>query len=242
MMQADRWREVSAARIPSECIAALAPVRSVDGVRVHIAGELAWVSWPVGRADVVKCLLPVPGVVFLARRRGVWFRFGTRLPCDDIPPEGDGQPLSAVLVPARFQPVAPPTTQLPPAVLRVVRGGEPRPATALVCVIGELLKWADVATSAELAAVKAVRCGDRAILLGSRLPSISGAVRFWGKDVLVPIGFRPDPELSPSGLRAACGVADGELLLLDETGAEVIPCRAFEHLTRASVRLGAVQA
>jgi len=240
MRQADRWREVTAARIPAQYLAALAPVRSVDGVRVHPAGELAWVCWPAGRADVVKCLLPVPGVVFLSRRRGVWFRFGSRLPCDDVPPEGDGEPVPAVLVPARFQPVAPPITLLTAGVLRVVRGGEPKPATALVCVIGELLKWADVATTAELAAVRAVRCGDRAILLGSRLPSIPGAVRFWGKDVLVPIGFRPDPELSPSGLRAACGVADGELLLLDDTGAEVIPCRAFEHLTRASVRLGSV--
>jgi len=74
-------------------------------------------------------------------------------------------------------------------------------------------------------------------MVGSRFPVVPGAVRFWGKDVLVPVGFRPDPELSPVALRAACGVADGELLVLDESGAEVIPCRVFVALTRSSVRL-----
>ncbi len=239
MTESDRWREVTAARIPAEGITALAPVRNCDGVRILPDGETVWVDWPAGRADVVRCLLPVPGVVLFVRRRGVWFRFGSRLPTADAPPDGDGLPLAAMLVPARFEPISPPTTALVPRVLSIVRGGEPKPASALLCTVHDLLRWADVATTVELAAVRAARSGDRAILLGARLPSIFGAVRYWGKDVLVPIGFRPDPEMSPSALRAACRVDDDELLLLDESGAEVIPRGVFEQLTRAGIRLGA---
>ncbi|MCE9560703.1 MAG: hypothetical protein K8U57_01485 [Planctomycetes bacterium] len=233
----DRWREVVAARIPATCLDALGPVRNVDGVRIHPVGETAWVCWPVGRADVVRCLLPVPGVVLFQRRRGAWFKFGSRLPSSDVPPDGEGHPLTAMLVPAKFGAAAPPTALLVPKVVSVQRGGEPKPASALVCTVRELQKWADVATTAELAAVRAVRSGERVVLMGSRLPAVPGAVRFWGKDVLVPVGFRPDPELSAVALRLACGVAENELLLLDESGAEVIPCRVFEALSRASIRL-----
>jgi hypothetical protein len=76
-------------------------------------------------------------------------------------------------------------------------------------------------------------------MLGSRLPSIPGSVRYWGEDVLVPLGYRPDPDLASKTLRAAAGAADDELLLLDEAGAELVPREAFLALTRASVRLGA---
>jgi hypothetical protein len=77
------------------------------------------------------------------------------------------------------------------------------------------------------------------LLLGSRLPPISDAVRYWGEAVLVPLGYRPEPEVPPAALRAAAGAADEELLLLGEAGAELIPRGAFSPLTRAGVRLGA---
>ncbi|WP_439620512.1 hypothetical protein [Gemmata sp.] len=238
MTPVDRWRDVVAARIPAEHLDSLAPVRDRSGVRVHATGATTWIRWPAGSADVVRCLLPVPGVTFFTHLRGVWRKLGSTLPTSDVPPEGDGLPVAAVLVPGRFE-AAPPREATRPAVLGIVRGGEPRPATALVCPVESLVQWADVATTAELAAVRAARCGDRAVLLGPRLPSLAGAVRFWGTTVLVPVGFRPDPELPPAALREACGAEPDELLLLDEAGAEVVPKGAFEPLTRAGVRLGA---
>jgi hypothetical protein len=144
-----------------------------------------------------------------------------------------------VLVPGRFEAVQPAATLPGPVTLAVVRGGESQPASALVCGVLDLLQWADSATTAELAAVRGARSGDRAVLLGQRLPAIPAATRFWGQSVLVPVGFRPEHELAPVVLRAACGASDGELLLLDESGVELIPRAAFEPLTRAGVRLGA---
>ena len=235
----DPWRDVSAARLPAEHLAALAPVRNREGVRVVPAGIRGWVHWPAGQSDVVRCLLPVPGVEFFTRRAGLWFLFGCLVPTDDGPPDREGMPLASVLVPARFKPLLPEPAAWPPVALSVTRGGTAKPATALVCVLGELVTWADSATTAELAAVRGTRFGDHAILLGAKLPAIPLAVRFWGETVLVPIGFRPEPNLPNAALREAVGVAAGELLMLDESGAEVIPRAAFEPLTRAGVRLGA---
>ena len=206
---------------------------------MYLAGEVAWVRWPSGRAEFVRCLLPVSGVTFFSRRDGLWFPFGSRLPTNDAPPDGDGLPAAAILVPRRFEPILPEAVTRESVLLRVVRGGGTRPSSALVCTIGALLKWANAATTAELAAVRAARSDDRVILLGGLLPSIPAATRYWGDDILVPIGFRPEPDLPAVALREVAGAAADELLLLDESGAEVIPRTAFEPLTRAGIRLAA---
>src|SRR5581483_3615127 len=232
----DPWKDVSAARLAVEHLASLAPVRNHEDVRVHVADGVAWVRWPAGRVEVVRCLLPVPGVEFFTRRDGLWFRFGSRLPTAETPPAGDGRPVSAVLFPAKFEAVVPGVVGGSPVRLGLARGGEPRAATALACPLTDLAKWADAATTAELAAVRAARSGDRAVLLGSRLPAVASATRFWGAELLVPVGFRPEPDLPPAALRAAVGAGAGEVVLLDHDGAEVIPRAAFEPLTRAGLR------
>jgi hypothetical protein len=235
-MTADPWKDVSAARLPAARLPALAPLRARGDVRVSIDSAVAWVLWPAGRAEFVRCLLPVRGVEFYTRRDGVWFRSGSRLPASETPPP-DGVPLPSVLVPDRFEPTFPPSESASPVVLRGVRGGEPKPASAMAGSVAELARWADVATTAELAAVRAARSGPRVVLLGPRLPAIGTAVRYWGEDVLVPVGFRPEPQLPPAALRAAVGATPEELVLLDEDGAEVILRAAFEPLTRAGLRL-----
>jgi hypothetical protein len=231
------WRETSAARLPAVRLAALAAVRDRADVRVHADGPEAWVRWSPGRLDVVRCLLPVPGAEFYTRHDGLWFRLGCRVPTADAPPDGDGLPLAGVLVPARFEPVPPGSPPGPPVVLRVVRGGAPRSATALACATDDLRRWADAATTAELAAVRAARSAGRAVLLGARLPVVPGATRFWGNDLLVPVGYRPEPDLPPAVLRAVVGAGGDELVLLDEDGADVIHRGAFEPMTRAGLRL-----
>lgn len=235
----DPWRDVTAARLPAADLEVLAPVRHRDGVGVQFRGADAWVHWPAGQADVVRCLLAVPGVTLFTRRAGQWVRLGARVPTDDRPPDGDGVPLASALVPGRFQPLPPVPPAWEPLALTVVRGGAPRPVTALTCTVTALARWADAATTAELAAVRAARSGERAVLLGDRLPAVPGAGRYWGAGVLVPVGFRPEPELPDDVLREAVGAVPEELLLLDETGAERVPRAAFEPLTRAGVRMGA---
>jgi hypothetical protein len=234
---ADPWKDVTAARIPVAGVAALGPVRHCGDVRVFPDGDRAWVRWPAGRADVVRCLLPVPGVVFLVPRGGAWFPFGSRLPTADRPPDGDGLPAAAVLAPARFTAVEPGQVDAALVTLGVARGGEPKPATALACRLADLAAWADTATTAELRAVNAARAGDRVVLRGVKLPTVPTATRYWGDDVLVPVGFCPEPDLRADVIRAAAGAAADELVLLDGSVAELIPKAAFTPVTRAALRL-----
>jgi hypothetical protein len=175
-------------------------------------------------------------VVFLVPRGGAWLPFGSRLPTADRPPDGDGVPVAAVLAPARFTPVGPEALTAPPVPLTVVRGGEPRPATALACHAADLMAWADTATTAELAAASAACAGGRVVLRGARLPVVPTATRYWGDDVLVPVGFRPEPDVRPAVIRAAVEAGD-DLVVLDESGAELIPRAAFAPVTRAGLRL-----
>jgi hypothetical protein len=133
-------------------------------------------------------------------------------------------------------PVPPPTSIVGRLAVTLVRGGSPQPVTALACRVADLESWADTATTREIAGVSAALCGDRALLRG-KVPTIPGATRFWGDTVLIPAGFRCDPDVSAATLRAAAGATDGELLVLTESATEILPLSAFAPLTRAGVRL-----
>ena len=52
--------------------------------------------------------------------------------------------------------------------------------------------------------------------------------RFWGEEVFLPLGYRPDPELPESALRTALGAGEEELLIV----------RAACGLTRQNVAIG----
>ena len=236
MTAADPLPGVTAARLPAVGVAALAAVRDVLGVRVHQIGDVVWVTWPADRGGVARRLVGVAGAVFFVRRGDAWHRFAARLPTADQPPAGDGLPLAGVLVPARFEPTPPPAAG-PTTAVTLVRGGPPRPATALLSDAADLAGWADAAPTDELTVVRAAWCGARVLLLGDRLPAVPTGTRFWGDTLLVPLGFRPDPDLPPAVLRAAAGAAADELLLLTADGSERVPRAAFAPATRAGLRL-----
>jgi hypothetical protein len=229
---------VCLASFPRDALAALAEVRCEAGVEVAFVGDRAWVRWPVG-GDVLRCLLPVSGAELYELRDGLWYRPGARLPAFDVPAVTSPKPLAHVLTPAPVQPLTPDQALPRPLPLRLVRDARPRTATALCCPLGELARWADGATSAALAAVRAAVSGNVALLLGGRLPPLPGAERFWGERALVPLGFRPEPSWPESALADALGLGDGELALLRESGAVVVAADALRPLTRASARLAA---
>jgi hypothetical protein len=70
-----------------------------------------------------------------------------------------------------------------------------------------------------------------------RLPALQESLRFWGRDVLIPLGYRAEPDLADRALRQAVGAAADDLVILDGEGAELIPCQAFGPLSRAGIRL-----
>jgi hypothetical protein len=104
------------------------------------------------------------------------------------------------------------------------------------------MAWAEQAPAANLSACRAARCKERVILRGDRLPPLPDAERFWGGRVWLPLGYRAEPDLPETALRAAAEVSLGEILLVTRDGAEAIPEQAFEPLTRSAARLLALQA
>jgi hypothetical protein len=94
----------------------------------------------------------------------------------------------------------------------------------------------DRAPTTELEAVRAACCGSLILLLGATLPTVSVGRRFWGRRVLVPLGYRPEPALAEDALRSALGVLPDELLLIDHGGVEVVPGDVFQPVRRAAVR------
>jgi hypothetical protein len=207
-------------------------------VRVREAGGRLWVWWTPGDGEILNRVLPLPGVELYVRRDGAWFRTGHRLPSAGVPDEAGARPLSSLLTPA---PVAPLVAEYTGERVRMtlVRDGRVRPATLLQCGLEDLVRWADGATSRTLESLEAAYCGEVVLVRGERLPPMPGGERWWGGDVLVPLGFRPEPELAGDVLRQVLGLADGEVALLDGEGAEVVPGGAFGPVSRAGIRLAA---
>jgi hypothetical protein len=250
-----RWQDVGCASIPVQDLPVLADLRHRPGIRVSIVGDRAWVCWASesesARQLLIERLLPLSRVEMFARRNGHWYRPGEHLPAFGVPiGDGSGGTLLDRVVLPRAMSAARPTDIPPrPIPLRLVRDRlcQSRPAAAVSCRLTRLAEWAERETTVRIAALTAVWIsnseGDpgeaEVLVLGQSgmLPTIRGGSRFWGEDLLIPMGFRVDPELSESALRRAVGAGPGDLVLLDVQGPELIPREAFRHLSRAAIRL-----
>jgi hypothetical protein len=231
--------DVCCARLPAQALPVLAEVRCLPGVLVALEKDIAWVRWEAAGDAVLRRLLPVAGVVLFARREGHWYRPGCHLPDFDLPGELVYRPLAQVLTPAPAATIPPPSLNPRPVLVKVVPEDRPRQTTALECGLEELAAWADSVSNIRLASFRAAGYQGQVLLRGSRLPFLPSGRRFWGDSVLVPLGFRPEPNLPASALREALAVDDGDILLLKVKEVEVVPRSAFQPLTRAGIRMAA---
>jgi hypothetical protein len=229
--------DVCCASLPAEALPALAELRAAPGLTVALLGRRAWVRWESGDEQVLRRLLPVSGVELFVSRAGRWHRVGRHLPALAFPEHLEYRPLHQVLFPAPVLPMPPRPLELRPLGLALTADQCPRPATALECDVPALARWAETVPEVRLARLHAAHCRGRVLLRGERLPAVAAGRRYWGGSLLVPLGYRIEPNLPASAVRAALGLADEELLVLDEGRAEVVPRSAFEPLTRAQIRL-----
>jgi hypothetical protein len=140
-------------------------------------------------------------------------------------------------MPRPVEPEAPGLIEPRPTSLGLSRDDRVRPASALFCDLDDLGRWADVATTAQIESLSAAVCGDRVLLRGRMLPTIAPDDRFWGRSMLAPLGFRPDPDLPERAIRVALRVSEDDLLIVGHDGCDIIPRDALRPLTRSSVRL-----
>lgn len=225
---------VSCARLPAGALARLGAFRARLDLHAVVAGELLWVYWSVGDAELARCLLALPGAVLFERAGAVWRRLGERLPAFDVPDPSAARSLPALLAPAPFEPQSPPPRLPRAATLRLVRSEAFHPASALLLDRTDLVHWGESATSHHLAGLTAACCAERVLLRG-RLPALRGE-RFWGERVLLPSGWRLEPALDESVLAAALRLKPGDVALVSVAGAEIVPEEAFGSLTRAGLR------
>jgi hypothetical protein len=249
------WKDVCLASIPMEELARLADLRDQPGILVSIDRARAWITWETDsdamREILVRRILPTPGAELFTRRGAHWYKLGEHLPAFDVPlGEGvSGVPLHRLVVPMPVTARRPAGERAGPAVIRLVRDerGLRRPTTAVRCPACVLSAWADQATSAQLGELHAVCAGgpegptrdSPMLILGpaDRLPLLPDATRYWGIDLLVPLGYRLEPNLPESAVRRVAGADAGALVLCEDDGFELIPRSLFKPVTRAAIRL-----
>lgn len=229
--------DICCARLPVASLAGLAEIRCANGVEVIPDGGACWLRWPGGGDDVLRRVLPLPGVILYVLRDTRWYRFGSRLPADGPPENAPAQRLDRLIMPGRVEPIEPAAAAWQPIALHLVRDDVPRATSAVQCPLAVLEAWADQASSARLGTLKAAIAGAAVLLVGARLPLLPESTRFWGRRVLVPLGFRPEPALPESALADVLHLGGEDTALLRGDGVDVIPARALQPLTRAGVRL-----
>ena len=249
------WKEVRCASLRANDLRVLANLRGRAEVRVLLVGDRAWVCWPADSEMLPEVLvariLSLEGVELFTERGGLWYRLGEHLPAFDVPfrDVADGVLLDRLLIPGKLSAQRPEGRvgdALRAGLVRDNREGF-RPATAFQCSLQVLFVWAEQATSSQLGslqgALRMASDGERedadAFVLGAagELPLLSESVRYWGTDLLVPVGFRADPDLPDGAFRRVVGAGVGDLVVLDEDGFELIARDAFKPLCRAGIRL-----
>jgi hypothetical protein len=229
--------EVTGARLPGSALSILADVRCVPGVEVISDTEYCWLRWPTDRVAVLQRLLPIAGVKLFVKRDHQWHELGRRLPTGPVPLDRPGVPLVQMLAPASFQPEMPIRLGARKLTLTLAPDHTPRVTTALTCPLATFGKWVDEATSAQVAGLRAAVAEDQLLVLGTKLPVLSGNRRYWGNRILTPLGLRPDPPFTSKVLLEGLQIQRDELALLEETGVRVLPREIFVEVTRAGVRM-----
>jgi len=249
------WKEIRCASLRVEDLRVLADLRGRAEIRVLIAGDRAWVCWQGASAVTVEILpgriLPLEGLELFVERAGLWYRLGEHLPNLGVPfgKGDDGVSLDRLLIPGKLSAQRAANEWATPLQVCVVpdERQEVRLASALRCSLAAIAAWAEEATSLGLSRLRGAwrqeNCRDEGepevFLLGEpgRLPHLAESVRFWGSDLVVPVGFRVDPDLPPAAIRGAVGAGEGDLVVVDGRGIELIDRDAFAPLSRAGIRL-----
>ena len=107
--------------------------------------------------------------------------------------------------------------------LGLIRAIRPGPTTGLLASIGDILAWADTVPSARLAQLAGGLSRRTRAGAGTAFAGTGCGQRLWGRTVLRPLGFRLEPDLSEGTIGAAFAVKDGDLLLVEEAGVEIVP-------------------
>ena len=141
--------------------------------------------------------------------------------------------------------------ELPPArlagecrqkqIVSLVRGGEVRPAAALLTRLAEWLEFARLAPEVRLEPLAFAASEERQILvIGQPLPSVPGLRLTNDNSVLFPCGYTWSPAVSSAVLREMFDLGPSDLVVLAADGTQqIIRAEQLVRANRASARLTA---
>jgi hypothetical protein len=236
-----RFAQIERACIPAAAMSRLAPLRACRDLEVALAGRELWLRWSDSEAPIAETLFAIPGCRLFVHDEE-WRENGRHLPAFDMPKSLAFRPLSQVILPGTFEPTGAADFAPRPMRLTLVPDSTYRPSLAVECSIDAFLAWALSVPACRLARYRAAVAGERLFVLGKSLPWIDGGERFWGRSVLVPVGFRPRPLFPEAAMRTLLGVADSDLVVVRETGCELIAEDRFTPVSHAALRLARKEA
>jgi len=225
-----------AARMPVASLHALAVFRTRNDIRVSVIDDEAWVWWDSSDSELVQSLLAAPDATFFAQRNGEWFEAHSLLPMWDMPASAPTQRLDEILTPSPFAVIRPEPLSEPPKSIELVRDVHPRTASALRCTWSDFVRWADTATTFSIERLEAAKSDDVVWLRGEHLPPIAKSERFWGERLLLPLGFRAEPDWPESMLLAIADVPSSDVVVVLPNAIEIIPANAWGPVSRAAIR------
>jgi hypothetical protein len=238
-MNSEALQETRGASIPVSALATIADLRCARELRVLVTGERAWLRWNATEEAIVLRLMALSEARIYAKRDGLWYEHGHRLPDFDAPLDSNAfVSMHRAVVPVPIHPQPPAQTPLAPTSLRLVPSEEPHETSAVRCGIRALVRWSASVSSPRLERLSAVFAERTVLVLGRDVPDIPNSRRYWGSRVLIPLGFRAEPALAGPAILGALGVSGEDLLLLERKGYDVVPATAMvSRLTRAHLQL-----
>ena len=215
----------------------LGSLRRFPGLRVLVDGQSVWMRGESLDSVLDRRIRSIPDVEWFA----IWpdhqlTQLEGTVPCGRLP-VGNWQPLhewlQLKLPRAGF--AATPSARV---TLKLVRSSSPSVANLLQTT---WIVWKEFATSASQVRLSrlafALSDDNRALVRGVPLPPIPGR-RFVEVDgVVVPNGWRIEPNVGPLVVRQVLKLDENELALFSEDGSfERVPRSAFVQATRSAVR------
>lgn len=224
-------------RLPSAQAALLGPMRLVEGICVRVDGADLWLKCDQLNSALLQRIRMIPDAeLFTLRQNRGLTRPDSIVPCDRLP-EGEWQPLKHWLQLVIPQAGFAPSIQTKVS-LTLVRTSIPQPANVLLT---DWSVWKSFAVNAPAVRLQqlafAVSNDWQVLIAGTPLPPISGKHFVESHGIMVPTGWRFEPDVEHRVVSAILSLSTADFAIFREDGSyERLSRSSFVQASRSAVR------
>lgn len=216
---------------------ALGTLRLVQGIDVLADQHHVWVRGNVLSSDLLRRIRTVPDAELFARRSGDQLSFWeATVPCERLP-DGSWQPLAKWLE-LEFPRAGFAGRTTSKMALTLARAATMSMSNVIATAWSVWKQFATTAPSVRLNPLSfAVSSELQVLILGTPLPPLSGQTLVEESGVIVPSGWRFEPELSHRAVADVLGLSPDDYALFEQDGSFTRIARSsFVKATRSAVR------